>query len=369
MKKFLILTAAAVAVFASCAKTIDHTRNTGPGTPVGFGVYAGNVPTKVTAITTDNLSSFGVYASYSDGAEWATTGTMNFMFDQEVTGSHAGGFTYTPVKYWPNETTDRLSFWAYAPFKSAANGITENTTNTTAGYPKITYTLPTDANQVDLLWATPQMNKVNNSAYTSGTANPSAGDATISNKVVLTFHHALALLDVQARYLVDLVNEGGTAGAADASTTVTINSISLSGSFPASGVLNLNDGTWSNQADAAATEFERTFTTPKVVTNANASIIDANEQMMVIPKSEGATEITVTVDYDVTTTDNKLSGSKSVVNNVLTSKGNITIQGGKKYKLILVLGLTSVKLDVAVENWVDATGDPTEIDLPRNYAS
>ena len=91
--------------------------------------------------------------------------------------------------------------------------------------------------------------------------------------------------------------------------------------------------------------------------------------MMVIPKSEGATEITVTVDYDVTTTDNKLSGSKSVVNNVLTSKGNITIQGGKKYKLILVLGLTSVKLDVAVENWVDATGDPTEIDLPRNYAS
>lgn len=371
MKKFLILAAAAVAVFASCAKTIDHTRNTGQGTPVGFGVYAGNAPTKVTAITTENLSSFGVYASYSDGAEWATTGTMNFMFDQEVTGSHAGGFTYTPVKYWPNETTDRLSFWAYAPFKSATNGITENTTNTTAGYPKITYTLPaTDANQVDLLWATPQMNKVNNSAYTSGTANPSAGDATISNKVVLTFHHALALLDVQARYLVDLVNSGSTTGAAvPAATTVTINSISLSGSFPASGVLNLNDGTWSDQAAAAATAFTRSFSPAKAVTNENASIIAANEQMMVIPPASGDNTITITVNYNVTTTDDKLSGGKSVVTNELTSSGVITIVGGKKYKLILVLGLTSVKLDVVVEDWPTDFDDEAEVNLPLNQAS
>lgn len=370
MKKFLFLAAAAVTVLASCAKTEDTHKNTGQGTPVGFGVYAGRVPTKVTAITTNNLSSFGVYASYTDNAEWSTSATMNFMFDQEVTGSHSAGFTYSPVKYWPNETTDRVSFWAYAPFKSADNGIAEETTNSTAGYPKIKYTLPTDdTKRVDLLWATPVMNKVNNKVYNSGTADPAdaAGDATISNKVILSFKHALALLDVQARYLVDVVNTGeSTDAAVAATTTVTINSISLSGSFPASGVLNLNDGTWSDQTAAAATTFERTFSTPKNVTNSNASIIAENEQMMVIPLASGDNTITITVNYDVTTTDANLNGGKSVVNNELTSSGDITIEGGKKYKLILVLGLTSVKLDVEVTDWPTDFDDDVEVNLPKN---
>ena len=176
------------------------------------------------------------------------------------------------------------------------------------------------------------------------------------------------MLDVQARYLVDLVNAGGTTGdAVHSATTVKINSISLDGSFPASGVLNLNDGTWSSQGAATATNFTRTFSPAKTVTNANASIIDADEQMMVIPKASGATTITVTVDYDVTTTDDKLDGGSVTVNNVLTSTGDLTITGGNKYKLILVLGLTSVKFDVEVEAWPAFAGE-TEVDLPLNLA-
>jgi len=366
MKKVLFLTAFAVTVLAGCAKTIDLSNSTGQGTPVNFGVYAGRVATKTTAITTANLSSFGVYCSYTT-ADWTTSDTMNFMYDQSVSGTHAGGFTYSPVKYWPNETTDKLSFWAYAPYRTNDNGIALQSANDAAGYPTILYTLPSDANQVDLLWATPVMNKVNNSAYTSGTANPTAGDATISNKVLLTFHHALALLDVQARYLVDLVNAGGTTGSAvDASTVVKINSISLSGSFPASGVLNLNNGTWSSQGTATPTNFTRNFATPKDVTNANASIIAADEQMMVIPPASGDNTITVTVNYDVITTDSKLNGGSVTVNNELTSTGELTIQGGKKYKLILVLGLTSVKLDVEVEDWPTDFDDDAEVDLPKN---
>ena len=365
MNKLMIFAASAAAVLAvGCAK--NEVFQTPPAEEaVTFGVYAGNAATKTTAITTDNLSTFGVYASYTT-ADWTTSNTMNFMFDQSVSGSHASGFTYSPVKYWPNETTDKLSFWAYAPYLTGTNGIAESTTNSDSGYPKISYTLPTDANQVDLLWATPQMNKVNNSAYTSGTSNPSAGDATVGNKVTFVFKHALALLDVQARYLVDVINAGNTVGSTiDASTTITINSITLSGSFPASGILNLNDGTWSSQGENTATVFSRDFSPAKNVTNENASIIAASEQMMVIPKSSGTTTVTVQVDYDITTTDAKLAGGKVVINNVLSSSADLTITGGNKYNLILVLGITSVKLDVSVEDWPVAAGS-AEVNLPLN---
>ena len=370
MKKHMILAAAAALALVACAK-VESIQNTNEENAVSFGVYAGKMtPTKVTGLTTSNITNFGVYSSYTTAA-WTTSDKMNFMYDQLVSGSDHS-WTYSPVKYCPNETSDRLSFWAYAPYKDANNGITEKTANSDAGYPKITYTMPADNYQVDLLWATPVMNKVNNSSYTSGTANPTTptpdGDATISNKVQFSFKHALALIDVQARYLVDLANSpsGTTGDALPAATVVKINSITLSGDFPVSGDLNLNDGTWSAQGDPAAKSWTRNFASPKTVTNANASIIAADEQIMVIPKASGATTITLQVDYDVITTDTALEAESISVNNVLSSTGSITILGGKKYAIIAVLGLTSVKLDVLeIGDW-GAVQASDEIDLPLN---
>ena len=361
----MIIAAAAALALVACAK-VETFQNTNEENAVSFGVYAGKMTTKVTGLTTSNIANFGVYSSYTT-ADWTTSDKMNFMFDQQVTGS-AHSWTYSPVKYWPNETTDKLSFWAYAPYKDANNGITENTANSTAGYPKITYTMPADNYQVDLLWATPVMNKVNNSAYTDGTANPTAGDATTTNKVQFSFKHALSLIDVQARYLVDLANSpsGTTGDALPAASVVKINSITLSGSFPVSGVLNLNDGTWSDQGDNADKSWTRNFGTPKNVTNANASIIANDEQIMVIPKASGATTITLQVNYDVITTDAALQGGSITVNNVLSSTGELTILGGKKYAIIAVLGLTSVKLDVQeIGDWGDVQASD-EINLPLN---
>lgn len=362
----MILAAAAALTLVACAK-VETIQNTREENVVSFGVYAGKmIPTKVTGLTTSNIANFGVYSSYTT-ADWTTSDKMNFMFDQLVEGSDHS-WSYSPVKYWPNETTDKLSFWAYAPYKDANNGIAESTANSVAGYPKISYTMPADNYQVDLLWATPIMDKVNNSAYTSGTANPTAGDATISNKVQFSFKHALALIDVQARYLVDLANSpsGTTGDALPAASVVKINSITLSGSFPVSGVLNLDDGTWSDQGDAADKSWTRNFAPAKTVTNANASIIANNEQIMVIPKATGATTITLQVNYDVITTDAALQGGSITVNNVLSSTGDLTILGGKKYAIIAVLGLTSVKLDVLeIGDW-GAVQASDEIDLPLN---
>ena len=56
-------------------------------------------------ITTNNLTSFNVYAYL------ASSGSV-FMDDVNVTKGSDNTWTYSPVKYWPEEA---LNFYAYAP--------------------------------------------------------------------------------------------------------------------------------------------------------------------------------------------------------------------------------------------------------------
>ena len=99
----------------------------GARVPVGFSTSVGE-PTMSRALTTDNLTSMGVFASYTGQDDWnATTSKLNFMYNQQVSrANNSSPWTYTPVKYWPNTTTDKLSFFAYAPYvdESAAGGST-----------------------------------------------------------------------------------------------------------------------------------------------------------------------------------------------------------------------------------------------------
>ena len=69
----------------------------------------------------------------------------------------------------------------------------------------------------------------------------------------------------------------------------------------------------------------------------------------------------------IITADTALAAGFSDINNVLTSKASLTVQGGKKYNLILVLGLTSVKLDVdSIVDWPNTYQQTVEVDLPKN---
>lgn len=82
-----------------------------------------------------------------------------FMFNQKVT-YEGGAWTYSPVKYWPNDTQAKVSFFAYAPYESSETGdrvgiVTSTKTDT--GTPKITFSLkPADKleEMVDLVVAT-----------------------------------------------------------------------------------------------------------------------------------------------------------------------------------------------------------------------
>lgn len=153
--------------------------------PIGFSSHVEGAQTRSGALTTDNLLSTGIFAYYTGSSDWTTTNTPNFMYNQEVKRNNASSpWTYTPVKYWPNNPADKISFFAYAPYNAA--GVTPSG-NTVAGFPYLDYTVPTaEADQLDLLAATPLMNRYSSNPVTPGS-------------IKFTMQHALTKVSIYAK--------------------------------------------------------------------------------------------------------------------------------------------------------------------------
>lgn len=128
-----------------------------PSVPLVFSTTV-DAQTRGGALTTDNLSSAGVFAYFTNGAFDASTAQPNFMYNQKLEKSSTA-WTYSPLKYWPNNENDRITFVAYAPYvdEATSGGSNPSFTGLTAvGYPVLTYTVPAkEADQTDLLAAAP----------------------------------------------------------------------------------------------------------------------------------------------------------------------------------------------------------------------
>lgn len=164
---------ASLLLLAACGETDDAEHRT---TPIGFSTrvtetattesphartnHTGTPRTGTTRaeeITTANLTSMGILAYYTGQANFdAANATPSFMYNQPVTKSGTT-WTYTPLKYWPNNPEDKVSFFAYAPHN--ATGVTLSSADHT-GYPYLTYEVPAaEANQTDLLASLPLLDK------------------------------------------------------------------------------------------------------------------------------------------------------------------------------------------------------------------
>ena len=90
---------------------------------IGF-VPTVEAQTRGTDFTKDNLTSLGVLAYLTQGSSFnALSSTPNFMHNQEVTkATGASTWEYTPTKFWPTNSNDKITFFAYAPHN--AKGLT-----------------------------------------------------------------------------------------------------------------------------------------------------------------------------------------------------------------------------------------------------
>lgn len=369
MKKVLFFAAAAI-MMVGCSK--DQVVSEMPqDNAINFGMYFGrDAQSRAAIMDLDDLKaqSFGVFAYYTEGAEYDGTTSPNFMFDQlvEWNGTPAA-WNYTPLKYWPNDADDRLSFYAYAPHISDSKGnITFPAfTNTSTGAPSLTYTLNENlANHVDLLWATPVKNQTNQK---------------IDENVQFNFKHALSRIGFKAVAVIDEIN-GENTGDVDVTdphgkevapeTTITIDEIVLTGKFHQGGVLSLEDGKWTSKvtADAETYTWGASELLPNPVTHEKKVVINDDSYLTVIPQLEdGEKDLQITVTYTVTTEDGALAGGKSVVQSTVTSDAfDFEFKQGFAYNFVLHIGLTSVKFDAEVSDWALGADEDIVVNVPLN---
>lgn len=181
-------------------------------------------------------TGFGVFAQHTGDEAWSAYGKdapFNFMWNQQVTWDADLSWTYSPVKYWPNDNQPAdnqgaqgsqehsyLDFFAYAPYVEVETpgtgfdvkdddensdgvkdhdgivAISANNANVDASY--IYYRTSNDSpfnpdESVDLLWATQQdLWKMK-----------SSGEGYVSGQVNLPFRHALSKLEITVKTLID----------------------------------------------------------------------------------------------------------------------------------------------------------------------
>ncbi len=406
-KKFL-MAFAAIAAISTVSCTQDEELLTGSGngpTPDGdavtFGTYLAGAPesrASVMDLPALKTTGFGVFGYYTESVDYKTENPdhlPNFMYNQEVTWNDAaegGMWQYSPVKYWPNNPTEKVSFFAYAPYVETpgATGITGFTPNTAKGDPKLSFKMDEDVdNQVDLLYSNNAMD---------------IRKQAIAEKVNFRFNHALSRIGFKRVAVIDEFNGENTneddnfnpnpSGNPNYNlhnikltdkSTVVINSVSISSSdFGDSGDFNLRTGKWENYKAKSHTytltaengDFINNTLTPADATTV-MRLTDDDKYLMVMPTpfidkyANDTIPIMVTVKFDVITEAPNLAGGQSKITSEVTAPFRFSFQAGKSYNFVLHIGLTSVKLDATVEDWVDTDHRGVEniiVNTPVNNA-
>lgn len=389
MKKVFVFAAVAASVLAvGCAKN-EIIQNTDDQSAVEFGVYAGRTAdTKANPISdVAGLAAqggFGVFAYYTGTVDYTSSGAIpNFMYNQNVTSGDSGvTWSYTPIKYWPNNDsntangsatfTDKVSFFAYAPYvaNSTSAGATANSVGITAfsgndaaqgtKNPEVTYVVATDPSQsVDFLY-----NDTDNTNKTKQTT-------TVSNKISFDFKHALTRLGFTVEGVFDETDPATNKYNVDTNTKIYITSLTVTTTGSATGgVFDLFTKTWTDAGgsvssfNVSASNIPSSLKTGGTgVSNSPVNLLNDGEYFMLIPDRTAKT-YTFRIVYDVVTTDGQLSGGKSTITNDITKNASLTLEAGKAYTINLQLGMTTVKLTASVVDWSPQAGTP--IWLPIN---
>lgn len=272
---------------------------------------------------------FGVFAYYTGATAWVwakTSATPNFMYNQQVTWS-SDHWTYTPVKYWPNDnypadgsgaagsqTRSYVSFFAYAPYTSD-NRIFSN--NSATGAPTIDYTWAADN---DLLYATPQLN-----LYKYDNSSDANDNGRVGDVVPFIFRHALAKVVFKVRRSND-------------SHTVSLNSLSIS--FKTTGTFNLETASWS-LLDGSNTHVPGASFPISVTQVSEASAHEVGSPIMLIPGSLTTYNVTYTV------------GASTFTHTAAPFASGLIPSPGYQYTIIFTIDGDAIKVDTEkyTEQW------------------
>ncbi len=184
--------------------------------PITFTSYTTQPMTRAdSALLADNTipagRSIGVYAYYHDNTTWSDAATPNFMCNQQAINIGFDlPFSYAPLKYWPNENEDKVSFIAYYPYTSNTTadistlGVTAlllSSSDPASGLPTFRFAVNNDVKkQVDFMVSDliPDLPKSRDTDPNPGTP---FNNLTITDRVRFIFRHAMS--KIEFRVIVD----------------------------------------------------------------------------------------------------------------------------------------------------------------------
>lgn len=260
---------------------------------------------------------FGVFACRTGKHPYVSSSiSWNFMWNQQVTYA-ATGWSYSPVKYWPNDMTgeegdEYITFFAYAPYSKrdrsdkASRCIVDFSNNTEIGDAWLTYQLGGEEDnwqnhQVDLLYAVAKDRK-----------RPEKTGARIK----FSFRHALAGAGDRVKVVCSDLFQNKLrqlAASQDAEVTLTLDKVTLDYTLTRKGRLVLNNASEPNWQEIASDDpmVHRTleFSPSHELAKATASGCSANDYMksdlgvFYIPMNPAGhtQQVEVTVSYSLST--------------------------------------------------------------------
>lgn len=368
-RRFLGWVAMATMVLSTGCSSDEVVNDYSPENAIQFGTYVErDAVSRASVITKDDLKNassagFGVFAYYTAQNAYKSGDAFdaNFMNNEQVTwNSSTNKWEYSPLKYWPNNAGDKVSFIAYAPWQ-------ETFTLDDTGNGKYTYTVADEVtSQIDLLWSKSQ--------------NFNITKQDIEGDVKFEFAHALSKIGFTINAGIDLIEKGNTL---DKNTTIYVDKVTL-GSLYNKGTMDMSKETagWSDRSgdvtytwdyvkDGTANELQNNILTFETVfgEGKELQLVKNDAYLMTIPQKDK--KITVTVTYRVFTQDDNLkvpkdgetelvpeqSGIKgSLVTNVIPVEiSDQTFEPGKQYTYHIILGMTSVKVSAEVGSWTNGS--------------
>ncbi len=373
MKTKFYFAAFAVAALSLSSCSQDETLESVNSAPkaIEFGVYTGKtaqtrgVEMNDTKLKVDN---FGVTAYYTGTKDWAADVTApNFMHNQKVdwNTTKSNDWGYSPVKYWPTMDNEKISFFAYAPYATSANGI--EVSDNSAKTPTVKFTIAAKANDMIDFVAANAINEEQKDAAAGGAA-----------AIAFNFQHELSRMAFTVKTSMNIDNK----------TTVVLKTAHLvaNGKFYNDGVYTFANtettGTWGT-LNALTSEYSiwdiitptqttvGDYTQDGVVINSTAqSLFNQDHYLFLIPATTkegvGTTDgdLKVRFTYDIVTADDALTGKHSV------TKADKTIalpagllKQGVAYNITLTFNMDEIEVSANVAPWPtnDATG---EVDVP-----
>ena len=231
-KNLFSLVALATLTLGSC--TNDEVVNDySQDNAIQFGTYVGRDAESRDAVAVTDLAKvkedgFGVFAVYNQDGSNAVA--PNFMNNEDVEWTESTStWTYAPVKYWPNNESAQVSFWAYSPYNDENDNVI----------------LPSF--------------KIHDGVDYVATERVISGKQAVDDKVLFTFAHVMSRIGFKVEAIIDeLEHAEGDDGEVDETeaddktntiigiadgTTIVVTEVSLNYDFVGGGTMTWDNGT------------------------------------------------------------------------------------------------------------------------------